>query len=136
MSVMTAAFARKPERLLKRETAHSHRPASEIGRASPKIQRREACACGGGCPDCKTKSGLPDRREETGSGPTSAPPTQLTIGAIDDPLEEEADRLADQVGAAPTHSAVTGAPSHIYATDGVPSMQRGIVPPTVHEVLR
>ena len=39
--------------------------------------------------------------------------TKLTMGASNDPLEQEADRIADQVLAAPTHSAVSGAvPRH------------------------
>ncbi len=35
---------------------------------------------------------------------------KLTIGASNDSLEQEADRVADQVSAAPAHSAVSGAP--------------------------
>ena len=38
---------------------------------------------------------------------------KLTIGASNDPLEQEADRVADQVMAAPAHPAVSGAPPHI-----------------------
>jgi outer membrane protein OmpA-like peptidoglycan-associated protein len=38
---------------------------------------------------------------------------KLTIGASNDPLEQEADRVADQVLAAPAHSALSGAVPHI-----------------------
>jgi hypothetical protein len=38
---------------------------------------------------------------------------KLTIGASNDPLEQEADRVADQVLAAPLNSAVSGAPPRI-----------------------
>ena len=38
---------------------------------------------------------------------------KLTIGASNDPLEQEADRVADQVLAAPAHSAVSGAAPRI-----------------------
>jgi hypothetical protein len=40
------------------------------------------------------------------------------IGESDDPLEREADRVADQVLAAPAHSAVSGAPSRIQRFSG------------------
>lgn len=48
----------------------------------------------------------------------------LTIGASNDPLEREADRVADRVMAVPAHSAVSGAPLHIQryarqATDDI-----------------
>lgn len=67
------------------------------------LQRR--CACGsptssltGECAECKSKKRLQ---------------TKLTVGASNDPLEQEADRVADQVMAAPTHSSVSGAPPRI-----------------------
>lgn len=45
------------------------------------LQRKAgACACGGGCPRCQAK-----------------PADGVTVGPIDDPLEREADRVADQV---------------------------------------
>lgn len=43
---------------------------------------------------------------------------KLTIGASDDPLEEEADRIADQVMAAPAYSAVSVAPPRIQRFTG------------------
>ena len=43
---------------------------------------------------------------------------KLTIGASNDPLELEADHVADQVLAAPTHSAVSGAPPRIQRYSG------------------
>lgn len=52
---------------------------------SPVIQRKSACACGGGCPGCREE--LEDLHVQT----------KLAIGAPGDPFEQEADRVADQV---------------------------------------
>lgn len=47
------------------------------------INRKAGCTCGGGCPKCQAnKSGIQSR---------------LTIGALNDKYEQEADRVADQV---------------------------------------
>ena len=68
------------------------------------------CACGsptssltGKCEACKSKTGLQ---------------AKLTIGASNDPLEQEADRVADEVMATPAHHAVSGAPLHIQRYTG------------------
>ena len=58
------------------------RRAQPARQAALLLQRKDgACACGGGCPRCASASGAGG----------------LTIGAVDDPLEREADRVADQV---------------------------------------
>ena len=59
------------------------RPRAAISTATASRLQRKAgsCACGGDCPRCATPAS---------SG-------GLTIGAVDDPLEREADRVADQV---------------------------------------
>jgi Domain of unknown function (DUF4157) len=68
------------------------------------LQRKcESCGnhtiAGGKCAECaKNKGGLQRK---------------LTIGASNDPLEREADRVADQVLAAPAHTAVSNAPPRI-----------------------
>lgn len=49
------------------------------------IQRRAGCACGGGCPDCKED--LDEQKVQP----------KLAISTPGDPLEQEADRVADQV---------------------------------------
>jgi hypothetical protein len=78
-----------------------------------RLQRK--CACeesGATCARCtNTKSGLQRK---------------LAIGASNDPLEKEADRVADQVMAAPGHSAVHAIPPRIQryvgkATEGTDS---------------
>ena len=60
---------------------------------------------------------------------------KITIGASNDPLEQEADRVADQVMTAPTHSAVTGTPLHIQRTAGQAAGQMDAVPASVNNVL-
>lgn len=50
----------------------------------PLVQRKPACACGGGCPRCQA----------TTSNPTTS---NLKIGEPDDPYEREADAVAERV---------------------------------------
>ncbi|MGZ5016906.1 MAG: eCIS core domain-containing protein [Methylobacter sp.] len=87
----------------KTSTAHQAKTLSFLPPAQNLLQRKCACGnhtvAGGECAECaKKKSGLQRK---------------LAIGASNDPLEQEADRVADQVMAAPVHSAVSGAPPHI-----------------------
>ena len=60
---------------------------------------------------------------------------KLSIGASNDPLEQEADRVADQVLAAPVHSAVSGAVPHIQRFTGQETENAGTVPASVDRVL-
>lgn len=75
------------------------------------------------------------------SSPTSAyegkPRLQakLSIGASNDPLEQEADRVADQVLAAPAHSSVSGAVPHIQRFTGQGTGDAGTAPASVDRVL-
>ena len=98
--------------------------ASGAGRTSF-IQRK--CACGsptsslaGECTECKSKKRLQ---------------TKLTIGASNDPLEQEADRIADQVLASSINPTVSGALPHIQRVTGQPSAPAGIAPASVDRVL-
>lgn len=89
------------------------------------LQRKCACGnhtiAGGECVDCaKKKMGLQRK---------------LTIGASNDPLEQEADRIADQVMVAPGHSAVSGTPVKVQRFTGNPSGQTAEVPASVERVL-
>jgi len=88
---------------------------------------RRKCACGnhtvtgGECAACaKNKIGLQRK---------------LTIGASNDPLEQEADRVADQVMAAPAHSTFSGAPSRIQRDAGQAAEGRDTAPASVGRVL-
>lgn len=60
---------------------------------------------------------------------------KLAIGASDDPLEQEADRVADQVLAMPANSAVSGVPPRIQRYAGQASGKSGAIPASVDRVL-
>lgn len=93
----------------------------------PRLLLQRKCACGGAisaplageCEQC-TKRRLQ---------------TKLTIGASNDPLEQEADRIADQVMASPGHGAINSTPVKIQRFTGNPSGQGMEVPASVERVL-
>ena len=97
---------------------------------SPRLQRKCACgapsAAGGNCAACEVKA--------NGAG-SQVLQKQLAIGAADDPLEREADRVADQVMAAPAHSAVSGAPLRIQRFQNQGGGQMDKAPASVERVL-
>ena len=89
------------------------------------LQRKCACGnhtvAGGECAECaKNKSGLQRK---------------LVIGASNDPLEREADQVADQVSATPSHSTVSGAPSRIQRYAGQATEATDTGPDSVDRVL-
>ena len=89
------------------------------------LQRQCACgnhtAAGGECTECSTKKTGLQRK--------------LTIGASNDPLEREADRIADQVMAAPMHSAVRNAPPRIQRFSGQSNAETAEAPVSVDQAL-
>ena len=99
-----------------------------FGNVPMQVQRKTSCACGGGCPRCTSKTGSANAMAEQFLSPMvllqasgragHLLQAKLTIGASNDPLEQEADRVADQVLAAPAHPAVSGAPPHIQRFTG------------------
>ena len=100
-------------------------PLSNSAHAGLLLQRK--CACGsptesltGKCAQCSGNKRLQ---------------TKLAIGASNHPLEQEADRVADQVLAASAYSAVHGAQPHIQRFTGQASKGAGSVPPSVDRVL-
>lgn len=89
------------------------------------LQRKCACGnhtvAGGECAECaKKKRGLQRK---------------LTIGAINDPLEQEADRIADQVLAHPASFAVSGAQPRIQHYTGQANEQTVTALASVDSVL-
>jgi hypothetical protein len=87
------------------------------------LQRK--CACGsatasltGECPECKRKKLVQ---------------TKLAIGASNDPLEQEADRVANQVLAVP--AATSRTPPVIQRSSGVAAVATASAPPSVDRVL-
>lgn len=60
---------------------------------------------------------------------------KLTIGSSNDPLEAEADRVADQVLATPAHSIVSSSPPRIQRFTGQSTGDAGTAPASVDRVL-
>ena len=105
--------------------AAKSQPAANSTHAGLLLQRK--CACGsptasltGECAECKSKKRLQ---------------TKLTIGASKDPLEQEADRVADQVLAGPANPTVRGAPPRIQRFTGQATGQTDTAPASVDHVL-
>ena len=87
------------------------------------LQRK--CACGGSpgiSGDCKECQGKRLQRK-------------LTIGASNDPLEQEADRVADQVMAAPAHSEMSSTPLRIQRYSSQATQGADTAPVSVDRVL-
>ena len=98
-------------------------PVSKSPHAALLLQRK--CACGGAsrisgeCEECQS------RRLQR----------KLTIGASNDPLEHEADRVADQVLAASAHSPIRNSPQRIQRVTGQAADDGGAAPASVDRVL-
>jgi hypothetical protein len=89
------------------------------------LQRK--CACGG--PASTSLSG------ECDACKNKRFQTKLSIGASNDPLEQEADRIADQVLAAPAPSTVSDTPPRIQRYAGQATEHSEAVPASVDHVL-
>jgi hypothetical protein len=103
----------------------SHATNDNMLNSSLLLQRK--CACGapksplsGECEACKSKNRLQ---------------TKLRIGASNDPLELEADRVADQVLSAPAHSGLIGTTPRIQRFTRHSSGQADTAPDSVDRVL-
>lgn len=115
--------------------------------ASGILQRK--CACGnhtvvpGECSECAKKEHSLQRKTSNHAKPNgdtslSVPPAiqrKLTIGASDDPLEQEADRIADQVLSMPANSAIGSAPPRVQRFTEQPVGQTDTSPASVDRVL-
>ena len=107
----------------KSNVAQQTKDANFLPLAQGILQRK--CACGnktvGECTQCaKKKNGLQRK---------------LSIGASSDPLEQEADRIADQVLAMPTSSNISLAPKSIQRFTNHTSDEIGMVPASVDHVI-
>jgi hypothetical protein len=101
-----------------------------IGKAFSPVQTgllQRKCACGshsmagGECEECAKQKSMLQRK--------------LTIGASNDPLEQEADRVADLVMSAPLHSAVNNTQPRIQRFSGQARESLDSTPPSVDRVL-
>jgi hypothetical protein len=121
LSVTTNTNASKGAQALAR-SPNSKQPSH----ASLRLQRK--CACGNAassvseeCTDCKT--------------PKKPLQTKLTVGASADPLEHEADRIADEVVAAPAARALGVAPVQIQRFSDHSAASSQEAPASVERVL-
>ncbi len=109
-----------------KSTVSRQTEASNLFSSAQGILQRK-CACGnqtpggGKCTECGKKKRSLQRK--------------LTIGASNDPLEREADRVADQVMAAQASSAVSDTPLRIQRYAGQATEHVGSVPASVDSVL-
>ena len=109
----------------KTTAAQQAKTARSLLSAQGILQRKCACGnhtvAGGECAGCaKNKSGLQRK---------------LAIGSSNDPLEHEADRIANQVLAAPAHPAASGAPPRIQRFAGQSNVHMDAAPASVDRVL-
>ena len=99
------------------------KPMSNASHSTLVLQRKCACgspagSLGGECSEC-SKTHLQ---------------TKLTIGRSDDPLEQEADRVAEQVMRAPADTAVRATPPNVQRYTN-PDVEGATVPDSVDHVL-
>ena len=136
-----AAMRQEPETLTepKRHSPRSNQALLRSGRAgamppqpplrpSQTIRLQRKCACGnpsvagGECEECKAKKGLGLQ-------------TKLTINEPGDSYEQEADRVAEQVMAAPLHSAVSAVPPRIQRYAASSTTGADMAPASVDQAL-
>jgi hypothetical protein len=111
------------------------------------LQRKCACgqttSAGAECSVCQKKKEKPpsESKDRNAHGASHSFShfgilrPKLAIGTSNDPLEQEADRVAEQLLAAPAHPAVSGAPPHILRFSGQPPGQAHTSPASVDRVL-
>ena len=106
-------------------TAQQPKTTSLLPPAQGLLQRQCACGnhttAGGECTECAKKKLNLQRK--------------LSIGASNDPLEHEADRVADQVMSMQPNTTVNKAPVRIQRYSGQPNQAEGTAPAIVDHVL-
>lgn len=109
-------------------TLHQTAPKSRVTAGAYQVLQRK-CACGsstssvtGECEACSKKKRLGLQ-------------AKLVIGAANDPLEHEANRVADQVLATPTHAAAGTAPPHIQRFPRQSGSEAATAPVSVGQAL-
>ncbi len=109
----------------KTSVAQQAKKANFLPPAQGVLQRQCACGnqtvAGGECAECAKKKTTLQRK--------------LTIGASNDPLEQEADRVADQIMSASLSSAVNSTPPRIQRFSGQASKGANTAPASVDRVL-
>jgi hypothetical protein len=126
------------------QAAKKAKPAAHSERAAPAATltvtpiptsevylQRQSCACGGDCPRCQRTSEPPTPPPQA----THSLQADLAVGATDDPLEREADSVADQVMTTSTPHAIGGAPPRIQRFAGRPTGQLDAAPASVAQAI-
>ena len=90
------AIAPQATRSVQRERPPARLPAALLP-MSTVLQEKPSCACGGGCPRCRANA------DHSDAGMELRPQAKLAVGPAHDPLEQEADRIADEVLTASSH---------------------------------
>ena len=111
------------------------------------LQRKCDCGnhtvAGGQCDECGKRKNTLRREQDDRSviragfslSHNAVMQRKLSVGSSNDPLEQEADRIADQVLATPGHEAVNSAPPHIQRYPGQTSDEMDAAPASVDHVI-
>ncbi len=106
------------------------------------LQRKCSCGnhtvAGGECAECSKDKNLLQRQsadQSLDNAPRPLLQTKLTVGSSSDPLEQEAERVADQLMAAPSHSLVSDSPPQIQRSAGHSPADGLAAPASVDRVL-
>ena len=106
----------------------------QVASTTPKLAFTSA-TCGVPQRQCAGGSSKPLSEGRNDEFPSPHLQRALAIGASNDPLEMEADRIADQVLAAPAHAAVRDAAPRIQRVAGQPASVTTTAPASVNGVL-
>jgi Domain of unknown function (DUF4157) len=109
-----------------RSTTTNQKPSSSFTPIQTEFLQRKGTACG---------QRSIDSGESNCTQQKNSLQRKLTIGASNDPLEQEADRIADQVLAAPANTTISSSPSRIQRFTGQTTNQAEVAPASVDRVL-
>lgn len=118
-----------------RETGDKFRAQSDQLTQQPLLSKmngqllQRKCACGGHGGQCEACE------ENKVAKLQRALQKKLAVNAPGDRYEQEADRVADQVLAAPANSALSGVPAHIHSFRGQPRMPARAAPASVDRAI-
>jgi Domain of unknown function (DUF4157) len=107
-------------------TTTNQKPTSSFTPIQTGLLQRKGTSCG---------QRSIDSRESNCTQQKNSLQRKLTIGASNDPLEQEADRIADQVLAAPANTTISSSPSRIQRFTGQTTNQAEVAPASVDRVL-
>jgi hypothetical protein len=110
-----------------RSTITNQKPTSSFTPIQTGFLQRKGTSCG--------QRSIDSGESENCSQHKNSLQRKLTIGASNDPLEQEADRIADRVLSTPTNTTISTAPSRIQRFTGQTASQVDVAPASVDRVL-